>query len=81
MVNLVISHKLDCSIRKDPNQSCGMALEEGQASAFLVNIRTSAKRPAPSPGILLKVGVRSLKKDLDSVQRRNDRLGLEEGGG
>lgn len=28
MVYLVVSHKLDCGVRKDPNQSGRMALEE-----------------------------------------------------
>jgi len=76
MVNLVISHKLDRSIGKDPDQGRRMALEESPASALLVNVRTSTKRPTPTPGILLEIRIGSLKEDLDSVQRRNDRLGL-----
>jgi hypothetical protein len=67
MVNLVVGHKLDCGIRKDPNQSGRMALEKSQPSAFLVNFCTSTKRSAPSSGILLKVRIRGLEKDLDSV--------------
>ena len=76
MVNLVIGHKLYRSIGKDPDQGCRMSLEESPASALLVNIRTSTKRPTPTPGILLEIRIGGLEKDLDSVQRRDDRLGL-----
>jgi len=76
MVNLVIGHELNRSIGKDPDQGRRMALEESPTSALLVNLCTGTKRPAPTPGILLEVRVRGLKKDFDSVQRRNDRLGL-----
>ena len=76
MVNLVICHKLDCSIGKDPDQGRRVALEKGPTSPFLVNLRTRTKRSAPTPGILLKVRIGGLKKNFDSVQRRNDRLGL-----
>jgi hypothetical protein len=67
VVNLVIGHKLDCGIRKDPDQSGRMALEESPTTAFLINLCTSTKRSAPSPGILLKVRIGGLKEDLDSV--------------
>jgi len=76
MVNLVVCHKLDRSIGKDPDQSRRVALEKGPTSPFFVNFRTRAKRSAPTPGILLKVRVGGLKKDFDSVQRRDDRLSL-----
>ena len=76
MVNLVVSHKLNRGIGKDPDQSRRMTLEKCPTPTLLVNIRTSTKRSAPTPGIFLKIRVRGLKEDLDSVQRRDDRLGL-----
>ena len=75
-MDLVIGHKLNRSIGKDPDQSRRMALEKSPPSTILVNLRTSTERPAPAPGILLEVRVRGLEEDLDSVQRRNDCLGL-----
>ena len=76
VVNLVIGHKLNRSIGKDPDQGRRMALEKCPTPTLLVNLRTSTERSAPTPGVLLKVRVRGLKEDLDSVQRRDDRLGL-----
>ena len=78
MVDLVVGHKLNRSIGKDPDQSRRMALEESPTSPLLINLCTSAKRSAPTPGVLLEVRVRGLKKDLDPVQRRNYCLSLEE---
>lgn len=67
MVNLVVGHKFNRSIGKHSNQSRGVALEKGPTSALLINLCASTKRPAPSSGILLKVWIRGLKEDLDSV--------------
>ena len=78
MVDLVVGHELNRSIGKDPDQSRRMALEESPTSPLLINLCTSAKRSAPTPGVLLEVWVRGLEKDLDPVQRRNYCLGLGE---
>jgi len=67
MVNLVICHKLYRGIGKDPDQSRRMALEKCPTSTVLVNLRTGTERSAPTPGILLKVRIRGLEEDLDSV--------------
>ena len=67
MVDLVIGHKLNRSIGKHSNQSRGVALEKSPPSTLLINIRAGTKCPAPGTGILLKVRIRGLEKDLDSV--------------
>lgn len=67
MVNLVIGHKLNRRIGKDPDQSRRMALEKSQNSTLPVNLRTGTKRSTPCPGILLEVRVRGLEEDLDPV--------------
>lgn len=67
MVNLVICHKFNRSIGKHSNQGRGVALEKGPTPALLINLCASTKCPAPGSGILLKVRIGGLKKDLDSV--------------
>jgi hypothetical protein len=74
---LLVGEELDGGVGEDTEESGRVALEQASGTFIALDVADGGRETGPAAGVLGKLGIGCLEEDLDAIERRNDRFGLD----